>query len=451
MRYFKVMLLLFAAVSVQAQQFNSRFEAYNSWSVGAHAGHVLTFGEYLGGRGDNASFDLAFGGNVSYQLNPVFGLRADFHTGSATGGHRALGLEQRYFENSFSAGQVSVMAYLANLVGQRKSSRWFLPYATVGLGYTLSSAQTFDGATGMMLTDTSSNSLALPVSLGGLVKLTDRLALDLRVSANMQANSGFDGEFALSSDQYLFSSVGLRFALGKNPESVEWTNPMDQMYLDLQSMKSTVDEISSDIDKDGVPDRFDQDNNTPEGVRVDGSGRPMDIDGDQIPDYMDVDPFTPRGAKVDGAGQAVDSDKDGVPDGRDLEPNSRRGALVNFQGVTIPATGGAIANSFIPSIFFSLESSTVNTSSYERLSIVGKIMKTNSSVRMRVIGHTDPSGSETYNEKLSQRRAQAVIDHLVKFYGIPADRFEIGAMGETQQLNESYQKINRRVDFEIIP
>ena len=61
MRYFKVMLLLFAAVSVQAQQFNSRFEAYNSWSVGAHAGHVLTFGEYLGGRGDNASFDLAFG------------------------------------------------------------------------------------------------------------------------------------------------------------------------------------------------------------------------------------------------------------------------------------------------------------------------------------------------------------------------------------------------------
>lgn len=452
MRYFKVISLLMVSLTIHAQQqFNSRFEAYNSWSVGAQAGHIHTFGDYLGGRGDRASFDLAYGANVTYQLNPVFGLRADFYTGSATGGHRMIGLQDRYFENSFSSIQGSVVAYLANLVGQRKSSRWFLPYATAGLGYTMSSAQNFDANTEMMLADTSSNAFALPLGVGGLVKLTNRIALDLRVSANLLGNSGFDGDFSPQSDRYLYSSVGVRVALGKNPESVEWTNPMDQMYLDLQSMKATVEEVASDIDKDGVPDRFDRDNNTPEGVAVDGSGRPLDIDGDNIPDYMDVDPFTPRGAAVDGAGQALDSDRDGVPDGRDLEPNSRRGALVNFQGVTIPATGGAIANSFIPSVFFSLESSSVSPSSYERLSIVGKIMKTNSSVRMRVVGHTDPSGSESYNNRLSERRAQSVIDHLVKFYGISADRFEIGAMGESQQLNESYQKINRRVDFEIIP
>ena len=68
------------------------------------------------------------------------------------------------------------------------------------------------------------------------------------------------------------------------------------------------------------------------------------------------------------------------------------------------------------------------------------------------IGHTDSIGSDAYNQKLSERRAQAVKDYMVS-KGVAADRIQIKGMGEGQPVAENKTREgrakNRRVEIEF--
>jgi OOP family OmpA-OmpF porin len=56
-----------------------------------------------------------------------------------------------------------------------------------------------------------------------------------------------------------------------------------------------------------------------------------------------------------------------------------------------------------------------------------------------VTGHTDRLGTEAYNQKLSERRADAVRDYLVS-KGVPRDKIETIGMGEKQPVVQCDQK-----------
>jgi OOP family OmpA-OmpF porin len=68
------------------------------------------------------------------------------------------------------------------------------------------------------------------------------------------------------------------------------------------------------------------------------------------------------------------------------------------------------------------------------------------------IGHTDSIGADAYNQKLSERRAQAVKDYMVS-KGISSDRIQIKGMGETQPVASNKTREgrakNRRVEIEF--
>ena len=55
-------------------------------------------------------------------------------------------------------------------------------------------------------------------------------------------------------------------------------------------------------------------------------------------------------------------------------------------------------------------------------------------VQVDVEGHTDSIGPEDYNQQLSQRRAQAVVDLLVNQHGIAPARLEAKGFGESQPV-----------------
>lgn len=64
-------------------------------------------------------------------------------------------------------------------------------------------------------------------------------------------------------------------------------------------------------------------------------------------------------------------------------------------------------------------------------------------------GHTDATGTDTYNDQLSQRRAQAVKKYLTGRHGIDSTRLKTVGMGEYVPLNlqDPYASENRRVQF----
>jgi OOP family OmpA-OmpF porin len=200
---------------------------------------------------------------------------------------------------------------------------------------------------------------------------------------------------------------------------------------------------------------FDKDNNTPEGVKVYGDGTMVDTDGDSIPDSKDADPYTTRGAKVDANGAEIDTDNDGVADSRDLEPNTEPGTLVNFQGMTLAKPGeygkdgisGKDGTGFLPSVYFDLGSTTIKTQQYDRLVIIAKAMKANPDIKVKIVGNCDITGGTAENQRLGQRRADAVKKHLMNQYGIEDSRFVTESKGEAEPLAKSLNGMNRRVDF----
>lgn len=81
-----------------------------------------------------------------------------------------------------------------------------------------------------------------------------------------------------------------------------------------------------------------------------------------------------------------------------------------------------------------------------------------SDARMRVVGHTDRLGSDSYNLALSQRRAETVRNYLIG-QGIPADNITATGMGESQPVVQCAETArsalvaclqpNRRVEVEV--
>lgn len=216
---------------------------------------------------------------------------------------------------------------------------------------------------------------------------------------------------------------------------------------DMASLNEKVDAMGGDADGDGVADYFDIEEDTPAGVQVAGNGAALDSDADGIPNYKDKDPFTQKGVRVDANGMAMDSDMDGVPDGIDQENNTAAGAMVNFKGQTIGVAnklGGSAA--LLPSVYFKFGSSSLSPSAYEQLTVVARYLSDNPGVTITVRGYSDPVGSESYNNKLALRRAEAVKKALNEVFKVKGDRLQTVSNGENDMLSDDY-KINRRVDF----
>ena len=216
----------------------------------------------------------------------------------------------------------------------------------------------------------------------------------------------------------------------------------------------------SDADKDGVCDGLDQCPNTPAGAKVDAKGCPMDSDGDGVYDGLDQCPDTPKGCTVNANGCTVDSDQDGVCDGIDQCPDTPPNARVDAKGCPIEVSEketelletGMIR---LQDINFDTGKSTIKEESYPALDEVGNILARWPELRIEIGGHTDSRGSAAFNQKLSEARAQAVLDYLKqKFTALHAEQFTAVGYGESKPLvpNTSVLNMakNRRVEFKVL-
>ena len=79
-------------------------------------------------------------------------------------------------------------------------------------------------------------------------------------------------------------------------------------------------------------------------------------------------------------------------------------------------------------------------------------MKKHPEVRLRIEGHTSAEGTESFNQQLSEKRAQAAVDFLIQHEGIDSARLEVVGFGSTQLKNTEDPKSseNRRTEFIVI-
>lgn len=83
----------------------------------------------------------------------------------------------------------------------------------------------------------------------------------------------------------------------------------------------------------------------------------------------------------------------------------------------------------------------------EKVKACARVMKDNPNVKFNLVGFCDMTGSDDYNWKLSQRRAEEVKRVLVEKYGIEADRLSCDWKGKTMAFGDLNYSVNRRTSF----
>jgi len=233
-----------------------------------------------------------------------------------------------------------------------------------------------------------------------------------------------------------------------------------------------------DSDGDGIEDSKDT---CPELAGLAEFNGCPDTDGDGVSDNNDT---CPNEAGLKSLAGCPDADADGLADAQDECPNEA-GPVANngcpwkdgdSDGVldkddNCPTEAGTVANNGCPEVVFPSEeeqnelinySRTINFAlgkssfkedAYPTLKAITAILKEYPKASFVVEGHTDSTGTNNnFNQLLSERRAEKVVDYLVE-NGIAADRLNSIGFGENKpiesNMTEAGRTANRRVEVKL--
>ncbi len=139
----------------------------------------------------------------------------------------------------------------------------------------------------------------------------------------------------------------------------------------------------------------------------------------------------------------IDSDKDGVFDPKDKCPATPSGFKVDADGCPLKAT---------LHLNFATNSNKIDTPSAAKVAAFSTFMKESPAYKANIVGHTDSTASDKYNQTLSEKRAAIVKDMLVKD-GVAADRLTTAGKGESAPVASNKTKEgraeNRRIEVEL--
>ena len=108
---------------------------------------------------------------------------------------------------------------------------------------------------------------------------------------------------------------------------------------------------------------------------------------------------------------------------------------------------------YLKNVFFNTSKWDIKEDSYAELDRLVDLLAEIPSLKIEISGHTDNIGTESFNELLSQRRADAVVNYLVD-KGVDKNRLVAKGYGQSNPVEsndtEEGRASNRRTEFEII-
>jgi OOP family OmpA-OmpF porin len=149
--------------------------------------------------------------------------------------------------------------------------------------------------------------------------------------------------------------------------------------------------------------------------------KPLDTDGDGVIDSKDNCNTTPPSNKVDAMGCTIFT-----------EENDEMQLHVNFDN----------------------SKSVVNAEYLDEIKVAADFLKKYPHTSLMIKGHTSSQGRAQFNKDLSQQRADAVVEILVKEFGIDSSRLTAQGLGEEQLLNTENNAAahaeNRRIEAKVV-
>jgi outer membrane protein OmpA-like peptidoglycan-associated protein len=144
----------------------------------------------------------------------------------------------------------------------------------------------------------------------------------------------------------------------------------------------------------------------------------------------------------------------GVGHMMDKQEADMRNALAASNAAAVKREGDLLAITLKGDVTFDLNSAVVRPALYNDLDRIATIMIKYPQTAIVVAGNTDSTGSEAYNQKLSERRAESVKNLLVQ-QGVQADRIDAVGYGESRPVATNAtpegRRLNRRVEIRINP
>ncbi len=425
---------LFIGSAVNAQTSMSSTPQFRTWSIGINAGAAVPILPLVGKEDfSNWKANLGYGLYIKKQITPYFSLRADGFRGKFSGDNSEPYRDGTVNASPFSSFETQVN-YSGSLNAVVNMFNWSMfkqenaaqLYASAGAGFVNYEATTTRTGTNNTTTSTDYDKVVLPLGAGIKFRLSEGINLDLGYTVSFVNAGNFDGYQAGRNDRYSYGYGGLEFALGSGKQ-LAFFSPTAATYDEAIAAKNAANALKSDLDAQKAENAR---------LRVDLDGLLKDSDGDGVADKLDKCPSTPMGTVVDGSGCPL------------VAPKPQ---IITETKVIVTEADRKVVEDAIKNLEFDLGKATIRSKSYTSLNRVANLL-TEKNFSLKLAGHTDNSGSDALNMRLSKDRAESVKAYLVA-KGANASRIEAIGYGESQPISSNNtvqgRQENRRVEFTL--
>jgi len=427
---------LFSQEEPKAEAVDS--QTYNRWTIEATVGQGKGIRPYqkdyfsskangfFGGLQAN-SYSLA----ARYMFSPIFGIRGRFGYDDLQNQNGTGSKEFRLIMLSFRPEGV---VNLNRLFKVEKELGRFGMLFHLGLDVSQVTSETPNVIENDHNNGVSEYNGGITIGLTPQFRITKKLALtfDVTYLNNFRQHFNWDGSYSEGQNnlngQYISSSLGLSYSFGNDKMHGDWAVIMDPKSEEIEALDQRINDMEAlmnDTDKDGVPDYLDQENNSLSGVAVDTRGRMVDLNKNGVPDELETY-FKNNGI---------------------LPSNS---TITNNNNTTADEARNLINGGYV-SAYFDLNKTKPTNVSSQGIDFVLNYLRKNPSSKIEIFGHADELGSNAYNNKLSNDRAESIKNVLIKA-GVNASRISISAIGEDASVDfksEEARRLVRRVTFKV--
>ena len=408
-----------------------REKNYNRWSVNLNVGTNIGIRPFTDGyhatttnyftKPEFNHFDL----NVRRMFNTKFGVMWDFGYDNFSADSGSPDFSNNMYRTT-----------LQGVLNMHRFMNWEEFTETFGLQLHFGPGFSFLEGPGTTTFNNYDNIFSILTGATVLIKVSDRLAfnLDYTMTTNYTHHLALDGmssvDPTLSRTGLVHSTtLGLTLYLGKKERHADWywenLNVKDE-YANLLARVEELEIMMNDTDKDGVPDYLDAENNTIGGVAVDTKGRAVDLNNNGVPDEL----------------ERYVNNKYG-----DLQTTINNMASGEYSSAQMKQ----MINGQYVNVFFDFDETRITTGTISAINFLLKYLNANPEANAEVIGYADEMGNAEYNISLSRKRAQRVIEMLVRS-GIDPNRLKLVVKGADKSVpkdSKLARQLVRRVVFKV--